>query len=114
MLLITGGEKDVLSLSSHGFSAICFNSETAKIPHLVMDQLVKRFGKIVFVYDVDAIGRRESAQRVEELQGHYPVSRIDLPLAGSKQEKDVSDYFLLGGTSDGLKTLIQQALNNNK
>jgi len=51
---------------------------------------------------------------VEELQGHYPVSRIDLPLAGSKQEKDVSDYFLLGGTSDGLKTLIQQALNNNK
>lgn len=114
MLLITGGEKDVLSLSSHGFSAICFNSETAKIPHLVMDQLVKRFGKIVFVYDVDATGRRESAQRVEELQGHYPVSRIDLPLAGSKQEKDVSDYFLLGGTSDGLKTLIQQALNNNK
>lgn len=114
MLLITGGEKDVLSLSSHGFSVICFNSETAKIPHLVMDQLVKRFGKIVFVYDVDATGRRESSQRVEELQGHYPVSRIDLPLAGSKQEKDVSDYFLLGGTSDGLKALIQQALNNNK
>lgn len=114
MLLITGGEKDVLSLSSHGFSAICFNSETAKIPHLVMDQLVKRFGQIVFVYDVDATGRRESAQRVEELQGCYPVSRIDFPLAGSKLEKDVSDYFLLGGTSDSLKTLILQTLNNNK
>lgn len=114
MLLVTGGEKDVLSLSSHGFSAICFNSETAKIPYWVMDQLVKRFRQIVFVYDVDATGRRESAQRVEELHGRYPVSRIDLPLAGSKQEKDVSDYFLLGGTSDSLKTLIQQTLNNNK
>lgn len=114
MLLITGGEKDVLSLSSHGFSAICFNSETAKIPHLVMDQLVKRFGQIVFLYDVDATGRRESAQRVEELQSRYPVSRIDLPLAGSKQEKDVSDYFLLGGTSESLKILILQTLNNNK
>lgn len=114
MLLVTGGEKDVLSLSSHGFSAICFNSETAKIPYWVIDQLVKRFRQIVFVYDVDATGRRESAQRVEELHGRYPVSRIDLPLAGSKQEKDVSDYFLLGGTSDSLKTLIQQTLNNNK
>ena len=79
-----------------------------------MDQLVKRFGQIVFVYDVDATGRRESAQRVEELQSRYPVSRIDLPLAGSKQEKDVSDYFLLGGTSESLKILIQQTLNNNK
>lgn len=79
-----------------------------------MDQLVKRFGQIVFLYDVDATGRRESAQRVEELQSRYPVSRIDLPLAGSKQEKDVSDYFLLGGTSESLKILILQTLNNNK
>lgn len=31
-LFITGGEKDVMSLSARGFNAICFNSETAHIP----------------------------------------------------------------------------------
>jgi hypothetical protein len=31
-LFITGGEKDVLSLVSHGFHAICFNSKTSNIP----------------------------------------------------------------------------------
>lgn len=32
LLFITGGEKDVMSLTAHGFHAICFNSETAAIP----------------------------------------------------------------------------------
>ena len=31
-LFITGGEKDVLSLVSKGFNAICFNSETSNVP----------------------------------------------------------------------------------
>ena len=30
-LFITGGEKDMLSLAAHGFPAICFGSETARI-----------------------------------------------------------------------------------
>ncbi|MEI8204912.1 MAG: bifunctional DNA primase/helicase, partial [Bacteroidota bacterium] len=32
ILFITGGEKDVLSLISKSFAAICFNSETSNIP----------------------------------------------------------------------------------
>jgi hypothetical protein len=36
-LFITGGEKDVLSLVSHGFHAICFNSETSNIPQHIRD-----------------------------------------------------------------------------
>ena len=35
-LFITGGEKDVLSLVSHGFHAICFNSETSNIPQHII------------------------------------------------------------------------------
>jgi hypothetical protein len=31
ILFITGGKKDVLSLVSHGFHAVCLNSETAQI-----------------------------------------------------------------------------------
>ena len=39
VLLITGGEKDVLSLAAHGFNAICFNSETSVIPESLIDGL---------------------------------------------------------------------------
>lgn len=112
VLLITGGEKDVLSLCSHGFSAICFNSETAKVPSSLLDQLKLRFEHLVFVYDVDATGLRESTHRVEELKASYPVSKVVLPLAGSKQEKDVSDFFKLGGTRETLENLIFQLFNN--
>lgn len=75
-LLITGGEKDVLSLCSHGFPAICFNSETAKVHSTLLDQLKLRFEHLVFVYDVDATGLRESTHRVEELEYSYPVSKV--------------------------------------
>ena len=43
ILFITGGEKDVLSLSAHHFNAICFNSETAQIPRGIIESLSLRF-----------------------------------------------------------------------
>lgn len=110
--MITGGEKDVLSLCSHDFPAICFNSETAKVHSTLLDQLKLRFEHLVFVYDVDAIGLRESTHRVEELESSYPVSKVVLPLSGSKQEKDVSDFFKKGGSREALENLIFQSFNN--
>lgn len=106
-VMITGGEKDVLCLSSHGFSAIAFNSETAKIPHSIIKELASRFGKIIFLYDADATGKIESAKRVEELSPQYPVTKVDLPLKGSKKEKDISDFFALGGKRETLLELIK-------
>lgn len=43
VLLITGGEKDVLSLAAQGFNAICFNSETAIIPRRERESNPRRF-----------------------------------------------------------------------
>jgi DNA primase len=114
VLYITGGEKDVLSLASHGFHTICLNSETAKVPEDLLPSLQERFNHIAILYDMDDTGRKESANRLNELQelGCPSVLNIELPLCGSKQEKDVSDFFRLGHTANELSDLTEEAINN--
>lgn len=107
-VFITGGEKDVLTLAAHGYNAIAFNSETAKIPQDKMEQLSERFGKIIFLYDSDATGIKESKARVEEFKEKFNVSRVELPLSGTKQEKDISDYFALGKSPEDLQKIIHE------
>lgn len=106
-IFITGGEKDVLSLAAHGFQAIAFNSETAKIPKDKLEDLSKRFQRIIFLYDSDATGIKESKGRVTELKKAYNVCRIELPLKGTKEEKDISDYFAIGNTTEDFLQLTQ-------
>ena len=105
LLFITGGEKDVMSLAAHGFHAICFNSETAFIPAAVIHRLSFRFKHIILLYDVDSTGLKSSAKREEELK-EYGVKRLLLLLAGTKTEKDVSDYFMLGNSREDLIKLF--------
>lgn len=62
MIFITGGEKDVLSLSAHGFNAICFNSETAQIPENIIEGLLLRFRHLIILYDTDETGLREAGK----------------------------------------------------
>ena len=105
--IITGGEKDVLSLAAHGFTAISFNSETANISEEVMKELAGRFKKILFLYDMDETGKKESAMKVKQFREKYNVGRIELPLAGTKKEKDISDYFEKGKTKEELSRIIK-------
>ena len=105
-IFITGGEKDVMSLAAHGFHAICLNSETAKLPDSLMQQLAGRFRTIVILYDMDATGQSESKKRVQEYTGKYNVRRVLLPLSGEKSEKDISDFFRLGHTAEQLATIL--------
>lgn len=107
-VFITGGEKDVLSLAAHGFCAIAFNSETAKVPENVLKELSLRFKDIVFLYDSDDTGIQESKKRVDDFKNKYNVSRLQLPLAGTKKEKDISDYFAIGNSSDGFVKLLNE------
>ncbi|SUB96833.1 DNA primase (bacterial type) [Prevotella nigrescens] len=67
ILFITGGEKDVLSLSAHHFNAICFNSETAQIPESIIESLLLRFRHIILLYDTDETGLREAERQTEVL-----------------------------------------------
>lgn len=113
-VFITGGEKDAMSLSAHGFEAISFNSETASIPDDLLLQLEFRFKYIVFCYDMDETGQRESKARVKEYRCDTQVMRIDLPLPGTKQEKDISDFFRLGHSAEELQNILIEQTKNNK
>lgn len=111
LLFITGGEKDVMSLAAHGFHAICFNSETTVIPTSVLMLLSYRFKHIVLLYDMDKTGLEVSAKRQEELKP-FALKRLLLPLSGTKEEKDVTDYFALGHTHDDLLKLFLNHLDS--
>lgn len=110
LLFITGGEKDVMSLTAHGFHALCFNSETAAIPEATIHRLTYRFKHIILLFDVDKTGLDSSAKQEQALSS-YGVKRLLLPLAGTKSEKDVSDYFRLGHTRGELMQLFLLYLN---
>ncbi|WMI95147.1 toprim domain-containing protein [Bacteroides fragilis] len=105
LLFITGGEKDVMSLAAHGFHAICFNSETVTIPVGIIHRLSFRFKHIVLLYDVDKAGLDSSAKQELALK-NYGVKRLLLPLAGTKVEKDISDFFRLGNSREDLIKLF--------
>ncbi len=61
-------------------------------------------------YDRDPIGMRGAARVARAL---WPVAAsvriVDLPLPGTPEAKDVSDYFRLGGTADGFTVLLEGA-----
>lgn len=110
LLFITGGEKDVMSLTVHGFHAICFNSETVTIPVGIIHRLSFRFKHIVLLYDVDKAGLDSSAKQELALK-NYGVKRLLLPLAGTKVEKDISDFFRLGNSREDLIKLFLDYLD---
>ena len=110
-LFITGGEKDVLSLVAKGFHAICFNSETSNIPQNIIKKLSYRFKHIILLYDTDKTGLESSAKHAQQL-ANLGVKRLILPLAGTKQEKDISDYFKLGNTRENFTQLFIEFLDS--
>ncbi len=111
ILFITGGEKDVLSLSAHHFNAICFNSETAQIPRGIIESLSLRFLHLIILYDTDETGIREAQKQAEALS-EFGVLRLHLPLSGTKTEKDISDYFALGNGQQDLKNLLARMFSS--
>lgn len=109
-VIITGGEKDVMSLAVRGYSAIAFNSESAHISENTMEELSSRFKHILFLYDCDTTGKRESAKFVEKFQGKFSTQSIILPLSGTKKDKDISDFFRAGHSVHEFQELIDNVI----
>jgi energy-coupling factor transporter ATP-binding protein EcfA2 len=108
ILFITGGEKDVMSLAAKGFHAISLNSETAHLPKNILNGLTYRFKHIVLLYDVDDTG----IAAMEKLTKEYQILKsLRLPLKGTKDEKDISDYFRLGNTAADMMQLFVSMLD---
>ena len=110
LLIITGGEKDVLTLASRGYCAICFNSETKSVGDDTIGELAGRFAYIAVLFDMDETGIKSSQAMVDK-HSAFDLKRLVLPLTGQKSDKDVSDYFRRGGTQDELWEIIKTTLH---
>lgn len=109
IVFITGGEKDVMSLAAHGFNAITFNSETAKVPKTILESLKRRFKHIVLLYDMDETGVKHSRD-IQIANAELGLLRMELPLSGAKDSKDVSDFFASGGTAEEINSLFMSII----
>lgn len=109
VVIITGGEKDVMSFYAKGYHAVCFNSETSSIGEEVMDMLSRRFKHIIICYDTDDTGRKASQSIVEQYKDKE-VLRLELPLSGEKTSKDISDYFAEGNSRQDFAGLLMELL----
>lgn len=58
---------------------------------------------------MDSTGKDSSFRNEQVLQA-YQVMRLELPLSGSKTEKDISDFFALGHTAEELNELINELI----
>lgn len=109
IVLLTGGEKDVLSLSAHGFPAFTLNSETANLNQQIVTDLKRRFKHLLILYDNDATGLAQS----EALCREHKLKRIILPAI--PKGKDIADFFASGKSPADLKVLLDEALlSDNK
>lgn len=109
IVFITGGEKDVMSLTAHGFNAITLNSETATLPTNISEELKRRFKDVIVLYDNDATGLKYS-ESLSLIQGFYRLVLPDMPNNG----KDISDFFANGRTSEDLNLLIKQTITKQQ
>jgi RecA-family ATPase len=110
-LIIAAGEKDVLSLLSRGYHAICFNSESTTISKDDLKAAVfdlEHLMNIIVLYDTDITGKKRAKEINEQLDLEY-ITLPDWLL--EKSGKDVTDFFRLGGTTEELDKLIEDAVS---
>jgi len=108
IVIITGGEKDVLSFSSFGYSAISLNSETAVPSINLIKDLKSRFESVIVCYDNDATGIDASKKLAEK----HDLFRIEIPISGEKGDKDISDYVKNKGNINIIHALIDNTVNS--
>lgn len=106
LLIITGGEKDVLTLTSLGYDAVSLNSETANLPQGQFRDFITLFDRVVVLYDLDETGIK-NANRLSNLHG-FDIAMLPDELT-KKRGKDVSDYIKLGLPVDTLHTIIRNS-----
>ncbi len=107
-VILTGGEKDALTLIAHGFNAIALSSETANPSKKLTRDLYKSQMRISGVlYDLDSTGIKRAKELADQL--NCPIITLPETLL-DKGGKDVSDFFKLGGTVDEFNALIEKSI----
>ncbi|MCC8174183.1 MAG: toprim domain-containing protein, partial [Odoribacter sp.] len=99
------------TLAAHGFNAICFGSESTGIPKEIIYKLSFRFKHLILLYDTDKTGKESTGKHAKELE-RYGVKPLFLPLPGTKDQKDITDYFRLGNSRKEFITLFIDLLDS--
>jgi AAA domain len=105
-VFLVGGEKDVLTLMSRGYEAMCLSSETKSVAkQQVKDWYQYHHYKVAILYDNDATGVKQA----NKLSEQFHFYNIQLPKwLNEKGGKDISDYFVLGGTIEEFDQTVAQ------
>jgi hypothetical protein len=106
LVIIAAGEKDTMALYSLGISAICFNSETASVDQVVVEDLAKRFKDVVLLYDIDKTGVKQSLEAATKLG--IPFAK----LPHGEYGKDVTDYLTSGGTKVEIEKIVRKGISS--
>ena len=93
--ICTGGEKDVLTLQSHGIPAFCFNSETFIPSTPELERIYAKTDSVYVLYDIDATGASFSEKLQKHLGWNIIGDRLRLDLNKFENTKDISDWFRL-------------------
>lgn len=105
VLIITKALKDVMCLYSLGYNAIAPSSETSVIPVMVMNNLKKRFKRIIVLYDRDIAGVNGTRKM---LHNYTYLDYMFIPK--TYNTKDISDTIETHGL-DVATNIIQLNLN---
>ena len=87
LLIITKSLKDTMLLAELGYNAIAPQSETSFLKKHILEQLKKRFEKIIIFLDNDEVGIKQAKLYSEQFNLPY----IYIPIG---EPKDISDYYL--------------------
>jgi predicted ATP-dependent protease len=107
--LLTAGENDTILTRLKGFNAIETTLGEGSVPQILLQKFKSR--RVYVIYDCDEAGRK-SAQRIAFYLKDVgaEVYIIDLGLTGTKDDKDLTDYFIHNGkTAEDLQALIDNA-----
>jgi hypothetical protein len=106
-VVLAEGEKDVLALVKHGFTATCNPGGAGKWLDYYTTTL--RGANVTIIADKDKPGRDHAALVAAKLQAvTASVKIIECPDVGGRAVKDAADYFAAGGT-DNVLTLLMNA-----
>ncbi len=104
-LIYCEGEKDCLTLLSHGFNAVTGTTGAVSIPR-DLSQL-EGFNEITIVYDNDKAGKDGSAKLSKVLSQRFPEATIRIAELKGKGE-DITDFFH-DGTAEGFREVLSSA-----
>ena len=107
ILIITKSMKDVMCLYEMGIPAISPSSESTFIPDKILEQLKKRFKRIIILFDRDSSGCKNSIK----IWNKYKLK--PLFINKSFKSKDISDA-IKNNSFDIVKEWIIKEINNER